>query len=175
MKTTLPLLFILSLLAVPFALTAQVLLKPDRVFDGKDMQDGWVVLVVDSTIHYAGQVDGLRTPAGTRTIELKGMTLLPGLIEGHSHLLLHPYNETSWNDQVLKESAAERAIRAAVHARKSLMAGITTMRDLGSEGAGYSDVAIKQCIEKGIIPGPRLLVAGPAIVATGAYGPKGFH
>ena len=175
MKTPLPLLFILSLLAVPFALTAQVLLKPDRVFDGKDMQDGWVVLVVDSTIHYAGQVDGLRTPAGTRTIELKGMTLLPGLIEGHSHLLLHPYNETSWNDQVLKESAAERAIRAAVHARKSLMAGITTMRDLGSEGAGYSDVAIKQCIEKGIIPGPRLLVAGPAIVATGAYGPKGFH
>ena len=101
--------------------------------------------------------------------------MLPGLIEGHSHLLLHPYNETSWNDQVLKESAAERAIRGAVHAEKSLMAGVTTMRDLGSEGAGYADVALKKSIDAGIIPGPRLLVAGPAIVATGAYGPKGFH
>jgi imidazolonepropionase-like amidohydrolase len=89
--------------------------------------------------------------------------------------LLHPYNETDWNDQVLKESPVERAIRGSVHAEKSLMAGVTTMRDLGSEGAGYTDVYLKKCIDDGIIPGPRLLVAGPAIVATGAYGPKGFH
>lgn len=100
---------------------------------------------------------------------------MPGIIEGHSHLLLHPYNETDWNDQVLKESPVERAIRGSVHARNSLRAGITTMRDLGSEGAGYADVYLKKAIEEGIIPGPRLLVAGPAIVATGAYGPKGFH
>lgn len=100
---------------------------------------------------------------------------MPGIIEGHSHLLLHPYNETEWNDQVLKESPVERAIRGTVHAKNSLMAGITTMRDLGAEGAGYSDVYLKKTIEEGIIPGPRLLVAGPAIVATGAYGPKGFH
>jgi imidazolonepropionase-like amidohydrolase len=99
---------------------------------------------------------------------------MPGMIEGHSHILLHPYNEVSWNDQVLKESQAERVIRAANHAKANLMAGFTTIRDLGSEGAGYADVGVKQSIEKGIIPGPRMLVAGPAIVATGSYGPKGF-
>jgi imidazolonepropionase-like amidohydrolase len=101
------------------------------------------------------------------------MTLLPGLIEAHSHLLLHPYNETSWDDQVLRESQSLRVARATVHARNTLLAGITTIRDLGSEGAGYADVGIKQAIEQGIIPGPRMLVAGPAIVATGSYGPRG--
>ena len=154
---------------------AQLLLKPARVFDGNQMHDNWVVLVEASEISYAGPQTGLKAPKNTEIISLEGMTLLPGLIEGHSHLLLHPYNETSWNDQVLKESPAERAIRGAVHAEKSLMAGVTTMRDLGSEGAGYADVALKNSIDSGIIPGPRLLVAGPAIVATGAYGPKGFH
>lgn len=160
---------------LPGPLQSQLLLKPDRVFDGAGMHRGWVVLVEDSMIRYAGPESGLRQPGGTEVVRLEGMTLMPGLIEGHSHLLLHPYNETPWNDQVLKESAAERAIRGAMHARASLMAGVTTMRDLGSEGAGYADVALKKTIEEGIIPGPRLLVAGPAIVATGAYGPKGFH
>ncbi len=100
---------------------------------------------------------------------------MPGLIEGHSHILLHPYNETSWNDQVLKESEAERVVRAVNHLQASLSAGVTTMRDLGSEGAGYADVGIRDAIDKGVIWGPRLLVAGKAIVATGSYGPKGFH
>lgn len=170
--------YIFALLYCLFAVSpfqAQLLLKPDRVFDGTEMHRGWVVLVQDSLIRYAGPESGLRLPGGTETLPLMGMTLMPGLIEGHSHLLLHPYNETPWNDQVLKESVAERAIRGAVHARASLMAGVTAMRDLGSEGAGYADVALKKTIEEGIIPGPRLLVAGPAIVATGAYGPKGFH
>lgn len=160
---------------LPGPLQSQLLLKPDRVFDGAGMHRGWVVLVEDSMIRYAGPESGLRQPGGTEVVRLEGMTLMPGLIEGHSHLLLHPYDETPWNDQVLIESAAERAIRGAMHARASLMAGVTTMRDLGSEGAGYADVALKKTIEEGIIPGPRLLVAGPAIVATGAYGPKGFH
>ncbi|MCE2611802.1 amidohydrolase family protein [Flavobacteriaceae bacterium D16] len=155
--------------------TAQLLLKPDRVFDGKEMHDDWVVLIEGALITYAGPASGLRIPKGTQNKDLSGMTLMPGLIEGHSHLLLHPYNETPWNDQVLKESPVERSLRGANHAKASLMAGVTTMRDLGSEGAGYADVYLKQSIEKGIIPGPRLLVAGPAIVATGAYGPKGFH
>ena len=165
----------LLLLVLGLPVRAQILLKPDRVFDGTEMHPGWVVLVQDSLIRYAGPENGLRLPGRTETLPLRGMTLMPGLIEGHSHLLLHPYNETNWNDQVLKESVAERAIRGAVHARASLMAGITTLRDLGSEGAGYADVALKKTIQEGIIPGPRLLVAGPAIVATGAYGPKGFH
>ncbi|MCO5725345.1 metal-dependent hydrolase family protein [Robiginitalea marina] len=170
-----PLFLLLCLTSILNVLSAQVLLKPQQVFDGNAMQPGWVVYVKDSTIAYAGPQDRFQVPEGTPIMALEGMTLLPGLIEGHSHLLLHPYNETSWNDQVLKESPAERAIRGSVHAHRSLMAGVTTLRDLGSEGAGYADVALKKTIETGIIPGPRLLVAGPAIVATGAYGPKGFH
>lgn len=151
------------------------LLVPDRVFDGKEMHENWVVVVVGNYIKYAGPYTSYSAKRGAKEIKLSGMTLMPGLIEGHSHLLLHPYNETDWNDQVLKESPVERAIRGSVHAKNSLMAGVTTMRDLGSEGAGYTDVYLKKTIDQGIIPGPRLLVAGPAIVATGAYGPKGFH
>ena len=173
MKRTL--ILVLLLASNLYTGNSQILLRPDRVFDGMEMHSEWVVLVGKATIEYAGPADRLNPPPGTQVIDLNGMTLMPGLIEGHSHLLLHPYNETPWNDQVLKESPAERAIRGAVHAKKSLMAGITTMRDLGSEGAGYTDVALKKTIEEGLIPGPRLLVAGPAIVATGAYGPKGFH
>lgn len=154
---------------------AQTVLQPDAVFDGVTLHSDWIVMVTENTITYAGPSSELTLPRAAKVMEFKGMTLMPGIIEGHSHLLLHPYNETEWNDQVLKESPVERSIRGAIHAEKSLMAGVTTMRDLGSEGAGYSDVYLKECIEKGIIPGPRLLVAGPSIVATGAYGPKGFH
>ena len=157
------------------SLISQTLLKPDRVFDGVDMHEGWVVLVEDSTIVYAGASSQVKIPKGTIEIDLKGKTLMPGLIEGHSHILLHPYDETEWNDQVLKESPVERSIRAVGHLKASLLAGITTMRDLGTEGAGYSDVYIKKTVDEGIIIGPRLRVAGPAIVATGAYGPKGFY
>ena len=154
---------------------SQTLLKPDRVFDGTEMHENWVVLVEENLIKYAGKLSGIDLPDHTTEIELKGTTLMPGIIEGHSHILLHPYNETDWNDQVLKESPVERAVRATVHVKNSLLAGVTTMRDLGAEGAGYTDVYVKKTIENGIIDGPRLLVAGPAIVATGAYGPKGFH
>jgi imidazolonepropionase-like amidohydrolase len=106
---------------------------------------------------------------------MPGMTLLPGLIEGHSHLFLHPYDETLWDDQVLHEPLALRTARAVVHAQKTLMAGFTTERDLGTEGAGFADVGLKQAIDQGIIAGPRLIVATKAIVARGAYGPKGFE
>ena len=167
--------FALVLILFLNSLQSQTLLVPERVFDGEAMQTDWVVAVDENRITYAGPLDGLRNSNTYTKQELKGMTLMPGLIEGHSHLLLHPYNETEWNDQVLEESPAERAIRGAVHAKKSLMAGVTSMRDLGSEGAGYTDVYLKKTIDDGIIPGPRTLMAGPAIVATGAYGPKGFH
>jgi len=150
------------------------LIIPARVFDGQEMHESWVVLIENGKIKAVGPIGQLSIPSNAKRIELPGTTLLPGLIEGHSHFLLHPYNETSWNDQVLVESEAERVVRATVHARKTLEAGFTTVRDLGSEGAGYADVGLKQAIEKGIIPGPRMLVAGPAIVATGSYGPKGF-
>ncbi|MGI4760285.1 MAG: metal-dependent hydrolase family protein [Janthinobacterium lividum] len=168
--------FILCCLAVLPALSfaqapAATLLRPTAVFDGQELHPGWAVLVEGQKITAAGPAAQLVAPAGARTVELPGLTLLPGLIEGHSHLLLHPYNETAWNDQVLTEPLALRVARATVHAQKTLLAGFTTARDLGTEGAGYADVGLKQAIDEGIIPGPRLLVATRALVATGSYGP----
>jgi len=148
------------------------LLRPDRVFDGDQMHEGWQVLVVDRLIRAAGPAGSIKVPDNTQTIDLHGATLLPGLIEGHSHLFLHPYNEVSWNDQVLKESRAERTARAVVHARQTLLAGFTSTRDLGTEGAWYDDIGLREAIEKAVIPGPRMLCATRAIVATGSYGPK---
>lgn len=147
------------------------LLKPARIFDGEQMHTDWVVLVNNDTIVQAGPMR-FKLPAGTKIIELPNGTLLPGLIEGHSHLFLHPYNEISWDDQVLKESRAERTARAVNHAKATLLAGFTTVRDLGTEGAWYDDAGLKNSIEKGIIPGPRMIVATRAIVAKGTYGPK---
>ncbi len=152
-----------------------ILLRPARVFDGIDPvpHEGWSVLVRGDKIAAAGA--GIAAPAGATVVDLPGTTLLPGLIEGHSHLFLHPYDEASWDDQVLHEPLALRTARATVAARETLMAGFTTVRDLGTEGAGYADVGLKQAIEQGIIPGPRMLVATRALVATGSYGPKGFE
>jgi len=154
---------------------AATLIQAERVFDGEAMQRDWAVVIDGAEIVYAGKADRAPRDNVTETIDLESRTLLPGLIEGHSHILLHPYNETGWNDQVLKESEAERVARAVNHVNASLQAGVTTMRDLGSEGAGYADVGVRDSINKGVIPGPRLLVAGKALVATGSYGPKGFH
>jgi imidazolonepropionase-like amidohydrolase len=148
------------------------LLLPDRVFDGEAMHPGWAVVVRGERIAAAGPAGEIGRPAGAEVVELPGATLLPGLIEGHSHLLLHPYDETPWDDQVLREAQALRVARATVHARETLLAGFTTVRDLGTEGAGYADVGLKEAVERGVVPGPRMAVAGRAIVATGSYGPK---
>lgn len=173
MKKFLPLALLLILSAPSYA--QDYLLKPDRVFDGEAVHEGWVVAVTGDRITFVGPEARASRSASTEILDLSGMTLSPGMIEGHSHVLLHPYNETSWNDQVLKESRTVRVARATNHVRNTVMAGFTTIRDLGSEGAGYADVGVKQAIRKGIIPGPRMIVAGRAIVATGSYGPKGFH
>ena len=164
----------LFLLLYASAASAQtgLILRPARVFDGSTTHAGWEVVVSGERIAAVGPT-GQARPAGARVLELPGMTLLPGLIEGHSHLLLHPYDETPWNDQVLFEPLALRVARATVAARTTLLAGITTERDLGTEGAGYADVGIRDAIDQGIIPGPRLLVVTRAIVTTGSYGPKG--
>ena len=171
MRRSLILLALSLLLPSPSVSQDVVVLRPDRVFDGEAMHEGWSVLIRGETIDAVGP--SITVPRGGQTIDLPGATLLPGLIEGHSHLLLHPYNETPWTDQVLLESLAERVARGTVHARNTLMAGVTTVRDLGSEGAGYADVGLKAAIDKGVVPGPRMLVAGPALVATGSYNPKG--
>jgi imidazolonepropionase-like amidohydrolase len=152
------------------------LLKPAHVFDGESAQlhDNWVVLVRGQKIEAVGPAAEVKAPADAKVINLPGLTLMPGLIEGHSHILLHPYSETVWNDQVAREALSLRVARATNHLRNELMAGFTTLRDLGTEGAGYADVGLKQAVNQGIIPGPRLVVATRAIVATGSYGPKGY-
>lgn len=156
---------------ISFAQTDKyILLKADRLFDGENLHNNWSVLVKNNLIEQVGVIQNI--PPGTETINLPATTLMPGMIEGHSHLFLHPYNETSWNDQVLKESRAERTARAVTHAQATLLAGFTTVRDLGTEGAMYDDAGLKKAIEKGVVPGPRMIVATRAIVAKGTYGPK---
>ena len=149
------------------------ILKPARVFDGDSMHEGWAVRIKGERIDAVGP-DAAAAPAGARTLDLPGTTLTPGLVEGHSHVLLHAYSETSWNDQVSREGLALRVARATNHLRATLMAGFTTIRDLGTEGAQYADVELKQAVNQGIIPGPRMLVSTRAIVATGSYQPKTF-
>jgi imidazolonepropionase-like amidohydrolase len=151
-----------------------ILLTPDRIWDGAVMRTGWSVLVRNDRILGVGPGLESVAPADARRIALTGATLLPGLIEGHSHLLLHPYNETPWDDQVLHESLTLRIARAVNHARLTLEAGFTTVRDLGTEGAGEADVGLRDAIQQGIIVGPRILATTRAIVATGSYGPRGF-
>jgi imidazolonepropionase-like amidohydrolase len=154
--------------------TTMYLLKPARVWDGVTDQphEGWVVFVRGERIETVGPAADVKAPADAKVIEMPGTTLMPGLIEAHSHVLLHPYSETSWNDQVAHESLSLRVARATNHLRSTLLAGFTTIRDLGTEGAEYADVGLKQAVQQGIIPGPRMLVATRAIVATGSYGPK---
>jgi imidazolonepropionase-like amidohydrolase len=150
-----------------------VLLRPDRVWTaGEPAHAGWAVLVEGDRIAAVGPAAGIQAPAGAEVVDLPGRTLIPGLMDIHSHLLLHPYNETLWDDQVLKESPYYRTLRAGKQAQATLMAGFTTLRDLGTEGAGEADVAVKKAINDGLIPGPRLWVVTRAIVATGAYGPS---
>ena len=148
-------------------------LRPARVFDGDTLHDGWAVRVRGGRIEEAGPAAAVAAP-GAMVIELPGQTLMPGMIEGHSHVLLHAYNETSWNDQVLKESLGLRTARAVNHLKATLEAGFTTIRDLGTEGAAYADAELKAAVEQGIIPGPRMIVTTRAIVATGSYAPRGF-
>src|SRR5689334_10829558 len=152
------------------------LLKPAHVLDGESAQlhDNWVVVVRGEKIDSVGPINSVTAPPGAKVIDLPGLTLMPGLIEAHSHILLHPYSETPWNDQVAHESLSLRIARATNHLRNTLQAGFTTIRDLGTEGAGYADVGLKQAVEQGIIPGPRMFVVTRAIVATGSYGPKGY-
>jgi imidazolonepropionase-like amidohydrolase len=150
---------------------AVTILKPARVFDGETMHEGWAVRVKGERIDAAGPEASVAA-AGAKVIDLPGTTLTPGLVEGHSHILLHAYSEASWESQVSKEGLALRVARATNHLRSTLMNGFTTIRDLGTEGAGYADVELRDAVRQGIIPGPRVLASTRAIVATGSYQPR---
>ncbi|HEX7943230.1 MAG TPA: amidohydrolase family protein [Phenylobacterium sp.] len=169
----------LAVVAAATAAAAQAetyLLQPDAVWTaGEPAHSGWVVRVEGQKITAVGPKAQV-SAAGAKVVALPGTTLIPGLIEMHSHLLLHPYNETLWDDQVLKEAPFYRTLRAGRDAGRTLMSGFTTERELGTEGAGDADVSLKKAIADGVIPGPRLFVSTRAIVAKGAYGPrKGFR
>ena len=157
------------------AAVSTILLRPAAVFDGTQRRDAWAILVEGDRIVAAGAASTIGTPDGARTIDLPGATLLPGLIDLHTHLLLHPYDERPWDDQVLRDPESLRVVRAVVAAKRTLAAGFTTVRDLGTEGAGEADVGLRRAIEEGIIPGPRVVCVTRAIVARGTYGPTGFH
>ncbi len=176
MKKALSLLIALAMLDWWAGASAQaplVVLRPARVFDGDSVHEGWAVSVRGDRIDAVGPANTVAL-TGTQVIDLPAATLTPGLVEGHSHVLLHPYNETKWEDQVAHEGLALRVARATNHLRATLLAGFTTIRDLGTEGAQYADVELKEAVNRGIIPGPRMLVVTRAIVATGSYAPKGF-
>lgn len=164
---------VLIALFSPVSQAADTLLTPARVWTGDGAAHAnWAVLITDSKIAAVGSIETIKIPAGAERINLPDTTLIPGLMDLHSHVLLHPYNETSWDDQVLKESVEYRTLLASRHAAATLQAGFTTLRDLGTEGALYADVAIKKAINDGVIPGPRLFIATRAIVASGSYGPS---
>jgi imidazolonepropionase-like amidohydrolase len=178
MKPLLPLALAPLLLCCPSAhaqpqkSARPLLLEPERVWTaGAPAHTGWVVLIRGNRIEAVGPRASVQAPADAEQVALPGMTVLPGLMDLHSHLLLHPYNEVLWDDQVLKEPPAYRTVLATKHAQATLMAGFTTLRDLGTEGAGFADVGLKRAIKEGVVPGPRLWVVTRAIVATGAYGP----
>jgi len=160
------------------AAPATIVLKPARVFDAvtAGTHEGWIVVVTGNKIAAVGAASSVAVPPGARVIDLPGTTLLPGLIDAHSHIYLHPYNEAVWNDQVMKETLAYRTIAAVLHCEATLMSGFTALRDLGTEGAEYADVSVQKAINEGRIPGPRLQVATKAIVASASYGPgpRGF-
>lgn len=176
MKFFVALLFLLvSALPAQAQTVAQALvLRPDRVWTGQAAPPhaNWIVVVADGRIAAVGPEASVTLPEDAREIALPGVTLTPGLIDLHTHLLLREYSVQSWDDQVLRDSEATRVIRGVAGARATLMAGFTTIRDLGSEGAGFADVALRNAVRDGSMQGPQMYVATLAIVARGGYGPR---
>ena len=152
----------------------RLLLSNVRIVDVESAEVSQATRVLIEGRRIASIGANITPPANTKQIDLQGQFLLPGLVDLHSHLLLHPYNEATWNDQVLKEALELRVIRGTIHARDTLQSGFTTIRDLGTEGAAFADVALRDAINKKMIPGPRVLAVTRALVTSGGYGPSGF-
>lgn len=150
------------------AAPAAILLKPAAVLDPQSGQltRGATVVVRGDRIEAVGA--SVTPPAGARVIELGGLTLLPGLIDAHTHVLLQPEDE-EWPPPVVYKTQSFRTIQGVAAAHKELEAGFTTLRDVDSEGAGFADVDLREAINRGIIPGPRLLVATLAITITAGH------
>jgi imidazolonepropionase-like amidohydrolase len=158
------------------AATAQadvIAIKAGRLLDvGAETVRDDVVVVVEG-----GRVKEIASavPSGAAVIDLSGSTVLPGLIDGHTHVLLQgDATAADYDVQLLKESLPYRALRATRAMQIALEHGFTTLRDIGNEGAGFADVDLKRAVEAGVIAGPRLFVATKALAPTGAYGLSGY-
>lgn len=173
MRRTLLLLLSLTCL-LPGAARAQeavTYLKAARLFDGRAgtlVEDAGVVVRGGAIVAVGA---GLPVPAGATVIDLGDRTLMPGLIDAHTHIVLHAGD---YDDQILRETPEYRALYGAVNAQATLQAGVTTIRDLGNEGAGFADVALRDAIADGLVPGPRILAAIQPVTSTGAYRLVGY-
>jgi len=157
---------------------AVTVIRAGTLLDGRSDQPrhDQVIVVRGRQIEAVGDAASTRAPAGATLIDLSASTVLPGLVDSHTHVFLQGEDpqEGGYDAQLLMAPLALRAVRAAVSARRALEQGFTTIRDVETEGAGYGDVGIKEAIEKGYIPGPRMLVVTRAISTTGGYPLEGY-
>ncbi len=153
-----------------------VAVRAGRLFDSQSgrLLTNQVVVIRGERIAEVGPAERVQVPAGAEVIDLSRATVLPGLIDAHTHLFLTGESRGRYDEQLLKESWQYRTIEAVVNAKKDLEAGFTTMRDLETEGAMYSDVDVRNAINRGLIPGPRLQVVTRALSTTGGYPLEGY-
>src|SRR5438105_4894155 len=156
---------------------AVVVIRAGTLIDGKSDQPrhDQVIIIRGDRIESVSDASSTKPPAAT-VIDLSKATVLPGLIDSHTHIFLQGEDpaQGGYDDNILKQGIALRAARATVSVRRALEQGFTTLRDVETEGAGYGDVEIKQAIEAGYVPGPRLFVSTRAISTTGGYPLEGY-
>ena len=163
----------LAALSRPAASEGVTVIRAGVLIDGKSPapRRDQVIVIRGKKIESVGDSAGMRTPDGAHVVDLSRATVLPGLIDSHTHIFLQGEDpaEGGYDAQLLKWGIAFRAARATVSVRRALEQGFTTIRDVETEGAGYGDVGIRQAIEGGYIPGPRMFVVTRAISTTGGY------
>src|SRR6266404_6545529 len=166
-----------SLAQAPAA-PAVIVIRAGMLIDGKsgEPRHDQVIIIRGDRIESVSDASSAKAPAGATVIDLSKATVLPGLIDSHTHIFLQGEDpaQGGYDANILKQGIALRAARATVSVRRALEQGFTTLRDVETEGAGYGDVEIKQAIEAGYIPGPRLFVSTRAISTTGGYPLEGY-
>jgi imidazolonepropionase-like amidohydrolase len=179
MKKLRGLLMLVMLVSVGLAqasAASYTVIRAGTLLDGHSVKHDQVIVIRDNLVDSVGDAAGAKIPAGANVIDLSHATVLPGMIDSHTHIFLQGEDpaEGGYDANILYPPLALRAARATVSVRRALEQGFTTLRDLETEGAGYGDVGIKEAIEKGYIPGPRLFVVTRAISTTGGYMLEGY-